>query len=94
MQNRNVILEFCWLIKGKASLLSRDGAKQVKYLIICLAFVHIFSSLLTYSLGIAKVTNFLSFSLLQTNKNTNFQFSLFNFTLSYFKENSTLMCDQ
>ncbi|KGN49265.1 MLO-like protein 12 isoform X1 [Cucumis sativus] len=41
--------------QGKASLLSRDGAKQVKYLIICLAFVHIFSSLLSYSLGIAKM---------------------------------------
>ncbi|XP_023543418.1 MLO-like protein 12 [Cucurbita pepo subsp. pepo] len=41
--------------QAKASLISRDGAKQVKYLIICLAFVHILSSLLTYSLGIAKM---------------------------------------
>ncbi|XP_022142055.1 MLO-like protein 12 [Momordica charantia] len=41
--------------EGKVSLVSSDGVGQVKYLIICLAFLHIFSSLLTFSLGMAKM---------------------------------------
>ncbi|KAA8519736.1 hypothetical protein F0562_013992 [Nyssa sinensis] len=41
--------------QGKLSLLSREGVQQLQMLIFALAFFHVFSSFLTFSLGIVKM---------------------------------------
>ncbi|KAL7243685.1 hypothetical protein ACSBR1_015990 [Camellia fascicularis] len=41
--------------QGKFSLMSRTGMQQLQMLIFVLAFFHVFSSFLTFSLGLAKV---------------------------------------
>ena len=48
--------------QGKVSLLSRGGVQELQYLIFMLGVFHLFSSILTFSLGMAKVINFLAFS--------------------------------
>ncbi|KAF5943826.1 hypothetical protein HYC85_017903 [Camellia sinensis] len=40
--------------QGKLSLMSRTGMQQLQMLIFVLAFCHVFSSFLTFSLGLAK----------------------------------------
>ena len=47
---------FHWILEqGKASLLSREGMKQLQYLIFVLASFHCVSSIFTFGLGMAKV---------------------------------------
>ncbi|XP_057949009.1 MLO-like protein 12 [Malania oleifera] len=41
--------------QGKVSLLSREGVTQLQYLIFVLAFFHVLSCVLTFSLGMAKM---------------------------------------
>ncbi|XP_027111824.1 MLO-like protein 6 [Coffea arabica] len=41
--------------QGKMSFMSREGAQQLQMLIFVLAFVHVLSSFLTFSLGMAKM---------------------------------------
>ncbi|GMJ08291.1 MILDEW RESISTANCE LOCUS O 12 [Hibiscus trionum] len=41
--------------QGKASLLSREGVKELQYLIFVLAFFHSLSCIFTFSLGMAKM---------------------------------------
>ncbi|KAB1222023.1 MLO-like protein 12 [Morella rubra] len=40
---------------GKVSFLSRNGVDELQYLIFVLAFFHIFSCVLTFGLGMAKI---------------------------------------
>lgn len=43
--------------QGKVSLLSRKGVQELQYLIFVLAVFHVFSIMLTFGLGMAKVIN-------------------------------------
>lgn len=46
--------------QGKVSLLTRQAVRQLQYLIFIMAFFHVFSCVLTFGLGMAKV-NILAF---------------------------------
>ena len=48
--------------QGKVSLLSREGVRELQYFIFHLAVCHVVSCILTFGLGMAKVTN-LSFNI-------------------------------
>ena len=52
-----LIMLFCFGIceQDKLSLLSRSGVQQLQLLIFAVAFFHVCSSFLTFSLGMAKV---------------------------------------
>lgn len=43
--------------QGKVSLMSREGAYELQYLIFVLAMFHVSSCVLTFALGMAKVTH-------------------------------------
>lgn len=64
--NWNLCIIGLILEQGMVSILSRQGVEELQYLIFVLAFFHVLSCVLTFSLGMAKVTFlcFLSPSLL------------------------------
>lgn len=45
--------------QGKVSLMSREGANELQYLIFVLAAFHVSSCVLTFALGMAKVRNYI-----------------------------------
>ncbi|KAI8000949.1 MLO-like protein 12 [Camellia lanceoleosa] len=59
--------------QGKLSLMSRTGMQQLQMLIFVLAFFHVFSSFLTFSLGLAKMKRWESWE--AETKTMEYQFS-------------------
>ncbi|KAF3451420.1 hypothetical protein FNV43_RR07515 [Rhamnella rubrinervis] len=59
--------------QGKVSLLSRRGVQQLQYLMFALAVFHVFSSVLTFSLGMAKMRRWESWE--AETKTLEYQFS-------------------
>lgn len=56
-----ILFDSLWMMfleQGMVSLLSRQGMKELQYLIFVLAFFHSLSCILTFGLGMAKVIHF------------------------------------